>query len=166
MWGCGCLFFTDNIISISFLKKTFKQKSHSGMVMSFPHLKKRFPAWREMTSMWSSEARFSHVRFGSNVGQIGHKSPAQKSNEILSEKSGRLFLPFGDNLWTRKVKIGPKRFGLAPNGTNSGLFQNIFQLNCTEIWSEKKTGFVPLGVQSDPLWSQTYHPCAWWQSNL
>ena len=30
---------------------------------------------------------------------------------------------------------------------------------CPEIWSEKSPGFVQFGVQSYPLWSQTYHLC-------
>ena len=43
------------------------------------------------------------------------------------------------------VGLAPKWVRLAPNGTNPGLFQIRFQC----IW---RPG------QSDPLWSQTYHP--------
>ena len=74
------------------------------------------------------------------------------------------------------LDTGPKWLRSAPNGTNPGLFQIRFQYiwliwaKCTEIWSEKVhlvPGFVPFGAricpiwgQSDPLWSQTYHPCS------
>ena len=63
------------------------------------------------------------------------------------------------------VDLAPKWVRLAPNGTNPGLFQIRFQC----IWRPapnalksdlKSPGFVQFGVQSDPLWSQTYHPCA------
>ena len=38
-----------------------------------------------------------------------------------------------------------------------GRFGSSSQMYWNLIW--KSPGFVQFGVQSDPLWSQTYHPC-------
>ena len=86
--------------------------------------------------------------------------------------------------WTSwMVGLAPKWVRLAPNGTNSGLFQIRFQC----IWRPqmgqirgffrsdfstfgagapnalksdlKKPRICPIWGQSEPLWSQTYHPC-------
>ena len=45
------------------------------------------------------------------------------------------------------VGLAPKLVRLAPNETNPGLFQIRLPRSCL-IWG-----------QSDPLWSQNYHPC-------
>ena len=61
------------------------------------------------------------------------------------------------------VGLAPKWVRLAPNGTNPGLFQ--IRLQC--IWRGapnalksdlKKPRICSIWGQSDPLWSQTYHP--------
>ena len=44
--------------------------------------------------------------------------------------------------------LGPKWVRLAPNGTNSGLFQIRFQPKCTEILFEK----VPDFSHTEPIW--------------
>ena len=64
---------------------------------------------------------------------------------------------------TGMVGLAPKWVRLAPNGTNPGLFQIRFQC----IWRPApnalksdliKSRICPIWGQSDPLWSQTYHP--------
>ena len=62
------------------------------------------------------------------------------------------------------VGLAPKWVRLAPKGQIRGFFRSDFstfgslsQMYLNLIW--KSPGFVQFGVQSDPLWSQTYHPC-------
>ena len=52
------------------------------------------------------------------------------------------------------VGLTPKWDRLSPNGTNPGLFQIRFALKS----DLKKPRICPIWGQSDPLWSQTYHP--------
>ena len=61
------------------------------------------------------------------------------------------------DLLSGMVGLAPKWVRLAPNGTNPGLFQIIFQC----IWRP-----APNALKSDlkkpricPIWGQTYHPC-------
>ena len=62
------------------------------------------------------------------------------------------------------VGLAPNWVRLVPNGTNPGLFQIRFQY----IWlyepnvlkcDLKKSWICPILGQSEPIWSQTYHPC-------
>ena len=72
--------------------------------------------------------------------------------------------PLTQILNTGLVGLAPKWVRLAPNGTNPGLFQIRFQ----RIWRRapiillksdlKKPRICLIWGQSDPLWSQTYHP--------
>ena len=56
------------------------------------------------------------------------------------------------------VGLAPKWIRLAPNGTNPGLFNIRFQWINALKSDLKKPGICPIRGQSDPLWSQTYHP--------
>ena len=62
------------------------------------------------------------------------------------------------------VGLAPKWVRLAPNGTNRGFFRSDFSAfgagAPNALKSDLKNPRIcPIWGQSDPLWSQTYHPC-------
>ena len=65
----------------------------------------------------------------------------------------------GVELPARMSGLARKWVKLAPNGTNPGLFEIRFQqMYWNLIW---KSRICPIWGQSEPLWSQTYHPWVW-----
>ena len=66
---------------------------------------------------------------------------------------------------TRMWGLSPKWARIIPNGTHPGLFQIRFQYILAQrrqnvLKSDlKKSRICPIWGQSDPFWSQTYHPC-------
>ena len=119
-----------------------------------------FSPWRtRLDPNWTNSELFQ-TRFRYSLAEpkcteiISDKSPGFVIYGTNQTRHGPKYDSIASSFYTDKpgmVGLAPKWVRLAPNGTNPGA-PNALKSDL------KKPRICPIWSQSDPLWSQTYHP--------